>query len=157
MRRFGPGTAGRKVRSANRSVMSLLVVWFTMAALVVYQMPALGGVAQAVPMPMPASAAVLDIEIPCNDMGQAVDTTKASASAVPHSATSCWDPSSLDSGEIIDHSCPLMGGCFSMCASITPRFASFRVAERLMEHLGFIDDIGAPHSVPPLQRPPKYL
>jgi hypothetical protein len=63
----------------------------------------------------------------------------------------------LDAGEVSDHSCQLMGGCFSMCASITPKVAGFRVTERLRERLGLIDDVGILHSVPPLQRPPKYL
>ena len=136
MRPLGPGTAGRKGRSASRSVASLFAVWFTMIASIIYQMPALAGAAQA--MPMSASAVVSDIVAPCNNMGQAEST-------------------SIDSGEVSDHSCPLMGGCFSMCASITPKVAGFRVTERLTERLGLIDDVGIRHSVRPLQRPPKYL
>lgn len=155
MRPLGPGTAGRKGRSASRSVASLFAVWFTMIASIIYQMPALAGAAQA--MPMSASAVVSDIVAPCNNMGQAESTGIARTSAMPDALMPCCDMSPLDSGEVSDHSCPLMGGCFSMCASITPKVAGFRVTERLTERLGLVDDVGIRHSVPPLQRPPKYL
>ena len=83
MRRFGAGTMSRKGRWAGRPVASLLIAWVTMVALVIYQMPAFTGAAQA--MPMAASTAALDGAAPCADMGHATspDQSMAGTSAVP--------------------------------------------------------------------------
>jgi len=154
MRRFGAGTAGRKGRWAGRPVASLLVAWVTMIALVIYQMPAFAGAAQA--MPVPASSAALDVAAPCDDMGQTTDQSMAGASAMPDTGMPCCatTPGSQKSG---DHACPLMGGCFSMCVSITPLAARVQVTERATEHLRFVDDVGVPHAIPPPHRPPLPL
>ena len=147
MRRFGAGTAGRKGRWAGRPVASLLVAWVTMIALVIYQMPAFTGAAQA--MPMSASTAALDDAAPCDDMGQATD--QSMDAGMPCCATT---PGSQMPG---DHACPLMGGCFSMCVSITPLAAEVQGIERVAEHTLSFDEVGTPHAIPPLQRPPKHL
>ncbi|MDR6775604.1 hypothetical protein [Azospirillum sp. BE72] len=157
MRRFGAGTAGRKGRSAGRSVASLLVVWVTMVALVIYQMPAFAGAAQAMPMPMAASAAMAEVGAPCDGMGQTTDQGMAGIAAAPDRGMPCCDTSSPDTGMSVDHSCPLMGGCFSMCASIAPLVSGVLVTERVAEHVLPFDDVGTPHSISPLRRPPKHL
>jgi hypothetical protein len=154
MRRFGAGTVGRKGRSTSRSVASLLVAWVTMVALVIYQMPAFAGTAQA--MPMSASTAALDVAAPCDDMGQATDQGMAVAPAMPDTAMPCC-ATTPDSQTRGDHACPLMGGCFSMCASITPLAAAVQVVARVAEHTLSFDEVGTPHAIPPLQRPPKHL
>jgi hypothetical protein len=157
MRRFGAGTAGRKGRSVGWSVASLLVVWVTMVALVIYQMPAFAGAAQAMPMPMSASTAASNVGAPCDGMGQATDQSMASTTAIPEAGMPCCDTATPDTRKSGDHSCPLMGGCFSMCASIAPMVAGIQVLERVAEHVPPFDDVGTSHLIPPLQRPPKHL
>jgi hypothetical protein len=154
MRRFGAGTMGRKGRRAGRPVASLLVAWVTMVALVIYQMPAFTGAAQA--MPMSASTAALDVAAPCDDMGQATDRSLAPAPAMPDTGMPCC-ATTPDSQTPGDHACPLMGGCFSMCVSITPLAAEVQGIERVAEHTLSFDEVGTPHAIPPLQRPPKHL
>jgi hypothetical protein len=157
MRRFGAGTMGRKGRRAGRPVASLLIAWVTMVALVIYQMPAFTGAAQAMPMPMSASAAALDVVAPCDDMGQATDQGRAGTSAMPDTGMPCCATTTPGSQTRGDHACPLMGGCFSMCASITPLAAEVQEVARVAEHTLFFDEVGTPHAIPPLQRPPKHL
>jgi hypothetical protein len=154
MRRFGAGTMGRIGRRAGRPVASLLIAWVTMVALVIYQMPAFAGAAQA--MPMAASTVALDGAAPCDDMGQATDQSMAGTSAMPDTGMPCCatTPGSQTPG---DHACPLMGGCFSMCVSITPLAAEVQGIERVAEHTLSFDEVGTPHAIPPLQRPPKHL
>ena len=154
MRRFGAGTAGRKGRWAGRPVASLLVAWVTMIALVIYQMPAFAGAAQA--MSMPASSAALDVAAPCDDMGQTTVESMAGASAMPDTGMPCCatTPGSQKSG---DHACPLMGGCFSMCVSITPLAVEVQGVERVAEHTLSFDEAGTPHAIPPPHRPPLPL
>ena len=151
MQCFGAGNAGRK----GRSVAFLLVAWVTMVALVIYQMPVFAGVAQA--MPMSASTVALDVTAPCDDMGQATDESMAGTTAMPDAGMPCCDTATPYTQKRGDHSCPLMGGCFSMCASITPVVAGVQKAERVTEHTNVFDDVGTARLVPPLQRPPKHL
>lgn len=153
MRRFGVGIAGRKGRLANRPVASLLAAWITVIALVIYQMPAFPGAAQA--MPMSPSTVALDVTAPCEDMGQATD--ESMATTMLDAAMPCCDTATPHPQKRGDHSCPLMGGCFSMCVSITPVEAGVHVAERVTEHTLFFDDVGTARLIPPLQRPPKHL
>src|SRR4051794_20804670 len=89
MRRFGAGGIGRKGRRGGRPVASLLVAWIPMIALVIYQMPAFTGAAQA--MPMPASTAASDLMAPCDDMDQATDQDQSMAgmSAMPDTGMPC--------------------------------------------------------------------
>lgn len=155
MRRIGEDTAVRKGRSTSRSVASLLVVWLTMVAIVIYQMPAFAGAAQA--MPMAASASVSDVGAPCDAMGPATDESKTGTAAMPDAGMPCCKTSSSDAGMGGDHACPLMGGCFSMCVSIAPPVTRVQAIEQVAERLGFVDDAGVHFSVPPLQRPPKLL
>jgi hypothetical protein len=156
MRRFGAGTVGRIGGRAGRPVASLLIAWVTMVALVIYQMPAFTGAAQA--MPMSASTAALDGAAPCDDIGHATspDQSLAGATAMPDAGMPCCAtaPGSQTRG---DHACPLMGGCFSMCVSITPLATEVQGIERVAEHTLSFDEVGTPHAIPPLQRPPKHL
>jgi hypothetical protein len=151
MRRFAAGSAGRK----GRPVASLLLAWVTIVALVIYQMPAFTGTVQA--MPMPASAAVSDAMDPCDETNPATDASMAGTTAMPHAGMPCCGTSSPDSKKGNDHACPLMGGCFSMCVSITPMAAGVQVTERVAEHLCFVDDVGIPFAMPPPHRPPLPL
>jgi hypothetical protein len=157
MRRFGAGTMGRIGRRAGRPVASLLIAWVTMVALVIYQMPAFTGAAQA--MPMSASTAALDGAAPCDDMGHATSPNQSMAgtSAMPDTGMPCCATTTPGSQTRGDHACPLMGGCFSMCASITPLAAEVQEVARVAEHTLFFDEVGTPHAIPPLQRPPKHL
>jgi hypothetical protein len=155
MRRLGAGAADRKGRSTGRSVASLLVAWVTMVALVIYQMPVFTGAAQA--MPLSASAAAVDVTVPCDAMEQAADQSMAGTSAISDAGMPCCATATPGDQKSGNHACPLMGGCFSMCVSITPMAAEVQGIERVAEHTLSFDEVGTPHAIPPLQRPPKPL
>lgn len=155
MRRIGEDSAVRKGRSTSRSVASLLVVWLTMVAIVIYQMPAFAWAVQA--MPVAASAVMSNVSAPCDVMGPTADENWTGTTAMLDAGMPCCKTSSSDAGMGGDHACPLMGGCFSMCVSIVPPVTSVQMIERVAERLGFVDDAGVHFSVPPLQRPPKLL
>ena len=155
MRRLDAGAAGREGRSAGWSVASLLIAWVTMVALVIYQMPAFTGTAQA--MPLSPSAMAEDITVPCDAIDQAAGQGMAGTSAMPDPGMPCCATAPPDDQKSGNHACPLMGGCFSMCVSITPMAAEVQGIERAAEHTLSFDEVGTPHAIPPLQRPPKHL
>jgi hypothetical protein len=155
MRRLGAGAAGRKGGSAGRSIAFLLIAWVALIALVIYQMPAFTGSAQA--MPLSPSAVVEDVAVPCAAMDQAAGQDMAGTSATPDSGMPCCATTTPDDQKSSTHTCPLMGGCFSMCVSITPMAAEVQEIDRIRESTLSFDEMGTPHAIPPLQRPPKHL
>jgi hypothetical protein len=134
----------------------LLVAWITMVALVIYQMPALTGAAQAMPLSVSSeSTAAVDATVPCDAMDQAADQSIAGTAVLPDAGIPCCaTPGDPKSG---NHTCPLMGGCYSMCVSITPMAAEVQEIARVAEHTLSFDEAGTPHAIPPLQRPPKHF
>ncbi|KAA0686141.1 MULTISPECIES: hypothetical protein [Azospirillum] len=152
---FDSGISRRKGRSTDRSAASLLVFWVVMVALVIYQMPAFAGTSLAMPMPMAAMASAVEEAAPCDTTDHASDKNMPGMVALPDAGMPCCNTS--DAQGIDEDSCPLMGGCFSMCASTMPTATDVRAAGRVAEHLLFADKAQAPQSVPPLQRPPRHL